>query len=69
MTAEVKMKICFNNGTILKFELSHKDFQKFLDALEMVTTESFYLNGIMFNPKEIESIWTQVYPVLTKYED
>lgn len=69
MTTEVKMKICFNNGTILKFDLSQRDFQKFLDALELVTTDSFYLNGIMFNPKEIESIWSQVYPVLIKHED
>jgi hypothetical protein len=69
MTAEVKIKICFNNGTIKKFELSQYEFKKFLDALDLVDTESFILNGITFNPKEIESIWSQVYPILVKYED
>ena len=69
MTAKAKIKIYFLNGIILNFDLSQKDLNKFLDALEIVSTDSFVLNGIEFNPKEIESIWSQVYPILIKYED
>jgi len=59
---EARLKICFKNGVNQKFDVSFKDSEKFLMALEQVTAESFILNGVEIDPKEIESIWSQVYP-------
>ena len=60
--SEARLKICFKNGTNQKFDVSFKDSEKFLMALEQVTAESFILNGISVDPKQIDSIWSQVYP-------
>lgn len=60
--SEARLKICFKNGVNQKFDVSFKDSEKFLMALEQVTAESFILNGISIDPKQIDSIWSQVYP-------
>jgi len=63
--AESRLKIYYTNGVIKKFDVSLKDSEKFLMALKNVTAESFILNGVSIDPKEIESIWSQVYPDFT----
>jgi hypothetical protein len=64
--AEARLKICFKNGVNQKFDVSFKDSEKFLMALEQVTAESFILNGISIDPKEIESVWLHVFPELNE---
>lgn len=60
--SEARLKICFKNGVNQKFDVSFKDSEKFLMALEQVTAQSFILNGVSIDPKEIDTIWTQVFP-------
>ena len=58
-----KIKIVYKDQASATFEIAEKNAEKFLMALENVEAQSFVLQNVKIDPKNIESVWLHVFPV------